>query len=90
MIFDDLCSKSFSERTCRELLATGEMVQKRLVPTYCELTPQEEHIARLASNRLTNSEIGTQLFISHRTVEWHLYKVFKKLGVTSRRELRLS
>jgi DNA-binding CsgD family transcriptional regulator len=90
MIFDDLCSKPFSERTCRELLATGETVQKRLVPTYCELTPQEEHIARLASNRLTNSEIATQLFISHRTVEWHLHKVFKKLGVASRRELRFS
>jgi DNA-binding CsgD family transcriptional regulator len=90
MMFDDLGSKAFLERTCRELLATGETVHKRTFAAYSELTPQEDQIARLASSRLTNSEIGTQLFISPRTVEWHLRKVFTKLGVTSRRELRFS
>ncbi len=90
VMFDDMGSKAFSERTCRELLATGETVHKRTFSAYSELTPQEDQIARLASSRLTNSEIGTQLFISPRTVEWHLRKVFTKLGVTSRRELRFS
>jgi DNA-binding CsgD family transcriptional regulator/tetratricopeptide (TPR) repeat protein len=90
MMFDDIGSKAFAERTRRELLATGETVHKRTFAAYSELTPQEDQIARLASSRLTNSEIGTQLFISPRTVEWHLRKVFTKLGVTSRRELRFS
>jgi DNA-binding CsgD family transcriptional regulator len=89
-MFDDMGSRAFSERTRRELLATGETVHKRTFAAYSELTPQEDQIARLASSRLTNSEIGTQLFISPRTVEWHLRKVFTKLGVTSRRELRFS
>jgi DNA-binding CsgD family transcriptional regulator len=90
MMFDQLGSKAFAERTHRELLATGETVHKRTFSAYSELTPQEDQIARLAGSRLTNSEIGTQLFISPRTVEWHLRKVFTKLGVTSRRELRFS
>ena len=87
MIFEATGSKAFAERTRRELLATGETVHKRTFAAYSELTPQEDQIARLASSRLTNSEIGIQLFISPRTVEWHLRKVFNKLGVTSRREL---
>jgi DNA-binding CsgD family transcriptional regulator len=90
MMFDELGSRAFAERTHRELLATGETVHKRTFSAYSELTPQEDQIARLAGSRLTNSEIGTQLFISPRTVEWHLRKVFTKLGVTSRRELRFS
>jgi DNA-binding CsgD family transcriptional regulator len=90
IMFDELGSKAFVERTHRELLATGETVHKRTFSAYSELTPQEDQIARLAGSRLTNSEIGTQLFISPRTVEWHLRKVFTKLGVTSRRELRFS
>jgi DNA-binding CsgD family transcriptional regulator len=78
----------FAERARRELLATGEKVRKRGDDTRDELTPQEEHIARLARDGRTNSEIGAELFISARTVEWHLRKVFSKLGVSSRRDLR--
>ena len=78
----------FAERAARELLATGETVRKRTVETIDDLTPQETQIARLAAERQTNAEIGAQLFLSPRTVEWHLHKVFSKLGISSRRELR--
>jgi DNA-binding CsgD family transcriptional regulator len=78
----------FAERARRELLATGETVRKRTAMTADMLTPQEAEIARLARDGNTNSEIGVQLFISARTVEWHLRKVFGKLGVSSRKELR--
>ena len=74
--------------TRRELLATGETVRKRTVETLDELTPQEVQVARLAAGGQTNPEIGAQLFLSPRTVEWHLSKVFGKLGVSSRKELR--
>jgi DNA-binding CsgD family transcriptional regulator len=80
--------EAFAERAQHELLATGETVRKRNVETLDELTPQEVQIARLAGKGLTNSEIGTQMFISSRTVEWHLRKVFTKLGLSSRREIR--
>jgi DNA-binding NarL/FixJ family response regulator len=79
---------AFAERARRELLATGERVRKRTVETVSELTAQEVHIARLAVDGRTNSEIGAQLYLSTRTVEWHLHKVFVKLGVGSRQELR--
>jgi DNA-binding CsgD family transcriptional regulator len=79
---------AFAGRTRHELLATGETVRKRTVETLTDLTPQEAHIARLAVDGHTNPEIGAQLFISARTVEWHLRKVFTKLGIGSRRELR--
>jgi DNA-binding CsgD family transcriptional regulator len=79
--------EAFAERARRELLATGERVRKRSDDTRDQLTPQEEQIARLAREGLSNPEIGAQLFISPRTVEWHLRKVFSKLGIHSRREL---
>jgi ATP/maltotriose-dependent transcriptional regulator MalT len=88
----DLCvaigMEAFGDRARRELLATGERVRKRGTDTRDELTPQEEQIARLARDGLSNPEIGAQLFISARTVEWHLGKVFTKLRISSRRELR--
>ena len=86
-IFVAIGMEAFAERARRELLATGEKVRKRSDETRDQLTPQEEQIARLAREGLTNPEIGAQLFISPRTVEWHLRKVFTKLGIHSRREL---
>jgi ATP/maltotriose-dependent transcriptional regulator MalT len=80
--------EAFAERARRELLATGEKVRKRSPETRDELTPQEEQIARLARDGLSNPEIGAQLFVSARTVEWHLRNVFTKLDLTSRRQLR--
>jgi ATP/maltotriose-dependent transcriptional regulator MalT len=84
----EMRAHGFADRARRELLATGEKVRKRTVDTRDELTPQEAQIARLAAEGETNPEIGNQLFISARTVEWHLRKVFTKLGISSRRELR--
>jgi DNA-binding CsgD family transcriptional regulator len=81
-------AEAFAERARRELLAAGDAVRKRTIQTVSELTPQEAHIARLVADGCTNSEIGAQLFLSVRTVEWHLRKVYTKLGVGSRRELR--
>ncbi len=86
--FAELGMEAFAERARRELLATGEKVRKREVDTLNQLTPQEEHIARLARDGRSNPEIAAELFISARTVEWHLRKVFVKLGIRSRRELR--
>ena len=89
--FDALASMgagAFAERARRELLATGDTVRTRTVQTASELTEQEAHIAGLAAGGRTNVEIGAQLFLSTRTVEWHLAKVYGKLGVGSRRELR--
>lgn len=79
--------EAFAERAGRELQATGEKVRKRRDDTRDELTPQEEYIARLAQEGRTNPEIGGELFISARTVEWHLRKVFTKLGIRSRKSL---
>jgi DNA-binding CsgD family transcriptional regulator len=78
---------AFAERARRELAATGEKVRKREIDTYSQLTPQEEHIVRLARDGRTNHETTAELFLSTRTVEWHLRKVFAKLGITSRRDL---
>ena len=83
----DVGMEAFAERARRELLATGETVRKRTVETLDELTPQELQVARLAASGQTNREIGAQLFLSPRTVEWHLSKVFSKLGIASRMEL---
>jgi DNA-binding CsgD family transcriptional regulator len=88
--FDALASMgadAFAERARRELQATGEKVRKRSEDTRADLTPQEEEIAQLARDGRTNTEIGAQLFIGRRTVEWHLRKVFAKLDIGSRREL---
>jgi DNA-binding CsgD family transcriptional regulator len=79
---------AFADRARRELLATGETVRKPTVETVSGLTAQEAHVAQLAADGRTNSEIGAQLLLSARTVEWHLRKVYTKLGVGSRRELR--
>jgi DNA-binding CsgD family transcriptional regulator len=85
--FEAIGMEAFAERAGRELLATGEKVRQRTAETRDELTPQERQIARLARDGLSNPEIGAQLFLSPRTVEWHLHKVFAKLGIRSRREL---
>ena len=82
--------EAFGERARRELVATGEKLRKRTVETRDDLTPQERQIAQLAREGLSNPEIGARLFLSPRTVEWHLGKVFGKLGVRSRRELALA
>jgi DNA-binding CsgD family transcriptional regulator len=83
-LFTDMGMEAFAARSRRELTATGETVRKRQAETRDELTPQEEQIARLARDGLSNAEIGGQLFLSPRTVEWHLRKVFSKLGISSR------
>jgi DNA-binding CsgD family transcriptional regulator len=80
----------FADRARRELLATGEKARKRRDDTRDDLTPQEKQIARLARDGRTNPEIGSELFISPRTVEWHLRKVYTKLGVSSRKGLRVA
>jgi DNA-binding CsgD family transcriptional regulator len=79
---------AFAERARRELAATGETARKRTVDASHGLTAQELHIARLATQGLSNPEIGAELFISPRTVEWHMRKVFTKLGVNARKHLR--
>ncbi len=85
--FASMDAKAFAERARRELQATGEKVRKRSDDTRTDLTPQEEEIAQLAREGATNQEIAAQLFIGHRTVEWHLGKVFAKLNISSRLEL---
>jgi DNA-binding CsgD family transcriptional regulator len=87
-MFTKMGAQAFAERTRRELVAVGEKVRTKPVGSTEELTAQEGQIARLAGDGLTNQEIGAQLFISTHTVEWHLRKVFVKLGITSRRQLR--
>ncbi|KRD19669.1 LuxR family transcriptional regulator [Mycobacterium sp. Root265] len=86
--FTRMGALGFAERARRELVATGEKMRKQPLKSGDGLTAQEAQIAGLARDGLTNSEIGAQLFISAHTVEWHLRKVFVKLGITSRRQLR--
>ena len=87
-MFSRMGAAAFCERARRELSATGETVRKRTAETLDALTTQEAQVARLACDGHTNSEIGAQLFISPRTVEYHLHKVFTKLSISSRKELR--
>jgi DNA-binding CsgD family transcriptional regulator len=89
-LFAGIGMAAFAERARRELLATGETIRRRTPesPAGDHLTAQERQIALLAREGLSNPEIGARLFLSPRTVEWHLRKVFAKLGVTSRRQLR--
>jgi len=86
-MFVEIGAEAFAERTRRELVATGVKARMRVAETRDQLTAQEEQIARLARDGLSNSEIGLRLFISPRTVEWHLRKVFAKLGINSRKAL---
>jgi len=87
-MFAQIGMEAFAERARRELQATGEKARKRIYETRDDLTAQESQIAALASDGLSNPEIGARLFLSPRTVEWHLRKVFAKLGVSSRKDLR--
>jgi len=86
-MLSDMGAEAFAERARSELRATGETVRRRTVQKIGDLTDQEAHIARLVVDGCTNAEIGTRLFLSVRTVEWHLRKMYTKLGVGSRREL---
>jgi DNA-binding CsgD family transcriptional regulator len=86
-IFAALSAEGFANRARAELLAAGEKVRKREIETRDALTPQEWQVARLANDGLSNPEIGARLFLSRRTVEWHLGNAFTKLGIRSRREL---
>jgi DNA-binding NarL/FixJ family response regulator len=79
--------QAFAERARGELRATGARVRRRVIETRDDLTAQELLIARLARDGLSNPEIGARLFLSPRTVEWHLRKVFTKLGIRSRQDL---
>jgi DNA-binding CsgD family transcriptional regulator len=86
-MFDGMGATAFAERARRELLATGEHVRSRETGPTTSLTPQEAQIAALAAAGMTNPKIGAELFLSPHTVEWHLRKVYAKLGISSRREL---
>jgi DNA-binding NarL/FixJ family response regulator len=89
-MFDGVGAVAFTDRATRELAATGETLLKRasVAGTPTELTERESQIARLAAEGLSNREIGQQLFISHRTVGYHLAKVFSKLDVNNRALIR--
>jgi DNA-binding CsgD family transcriptional regulator len=86
-LFDDMGAAAFAQRASRELRATGERTRARTVETTTDLTPQESHIAELAAAGCSNAEIAAQLFISASTVDYHLRSIFRKLGITSRRDL---
>jgi ATP/maltotriose-dependent transcriptional regulator MalT len=85
--FAEMGAEAFAQRAGRELLATGETARKRTVETADELTPHEARIARMARDGASNQDIATQLFVSRKTVEYHLHKVFSKLGISTRQQL---
>jgi DNA-binding CsgD family transcriptional regulator len=87
-LLTDMGALAFADRAARELLALGEHVRDTTQDRHVQLTPREDQIARLASQRETNAEIAAQLFISPRTVDYHLRKVFQKLNIKSRREIK--
>ena len=86
-LFSEFGMEAFEERARVELEATGERARKRTVETLGDLTPQETQISRLVAQGHSNKVIAAQLFISSSTVEYHLRKVFRKLGVKSRTQL---
>ena len=86
-MFASMGAEGFAERAARELLATSERVRKRATSAPAQLTAREIQIARLAGDGLSNPEIAAQLFMSPRTVEYHLHKVFTKLDISSRNQL---
>jgi DNA-binding CsgD family transcriptional regulator len=85
--FDALGALPWGERARQELRASGETSRKRMPEAWDQLSPQELQIAQMAAEGLSNREIGQRLYLSHRTVGWHLYRIFPKLGITSRSEL---
>jgi DNA-binding CsgD family transcriptional regulator len=85
--FATIGARAFAHRAASELRATGESARKRSVDTTIDLTPQENQVVRLVREGLSNAEIGARLFISPRTVEWHLGRIFAKLNITSRKQL---
>jgi DNA-binding NarL/FixJ family response regulator len=87
-MFSGMGAQAFAARAAHELVATGGTARKRSPEAQSDLTPQESSVAGLARQGLTNPEIGTRLFISPRTVEYHLHNVFMKLGITSRSQLK--
>ena len=86
-LFVEMGAEAFAQRACRELLATGETARKRTIETTDELTPHEARIARMARDGASNQDIATELFVSRKTVEYHLHKVFSKLGISAREQL---
>jgi DNA-binding CsgD family transcriptional regulator len=85
--FVEMGAEAFAQRACRELLATGETARKRTIETRDELTPHEARIARMARDGASNQDIATELFVSRKTIEYHLHKVFAKLGISAREQL---
>jgi DNA-binding CsgD family transcriptional regulator len=89
-IFERIRAENFAERACRQLARLGFTIVKPASSATATLSAQESLIARLAGSGHTNREIGTEQFISPRTVEWHLRNIYNKLGISSRRELRVA